>query len=85
MNIRKFSIAEMYSNSKGKTSASLVAGHVLIATACFMGIKGAYTMHLETMLQGLGYATLGSGLLGIRRFTKDKDIPETADNNQQPK
>lgn len=81
MNISKFSIAEMYSNSKGKTSASLMAGHLLIVTSCFMGIKGSFTLHSETMLQGIAYATLGAGLLGIRRFTNDKDISETAKQN----
>lgn len=79
MNIHRFHIAEMYSNSKGKTSASLVAGHVLIATGCFMGIKGAFTQHGETMLQGLAFATLGAGLLGIRRFTNDKPIDGKAE------
>lgn len=79
MNVHKFNVPEMYSNSQGKTSASLVAGHVLILTGCVMGIKGAFTMHGETMLQGIAFATLGAALLGIRRFTADKQIPETAD------
>lgn len=82
MNIHSFSIAEMYSNSKGKTSASLVAGHILILTGCLMGVKGAFTQHGETMLQGLAFATLGAGLLGIRRWTADKEIPENADKAQ---
>jgi len=82
MDIHRFSIPEMYSNSKGKTSASLVAGHVLIITGCFMGIRGAFTSVEGTMLQGLAFATLGAGLLGIRRFTSDKDIPDTAEKNQ---
>ncbi len=79
MNIHRFSVPEMYSNSKGKTSASLVAGHVLILTACVMGIKGAFTQHGETMLQGIAFATLGAALLGIRRFTPDKEIPDNAE------
>lgn len=79
MNIHKFSVQEMYSNSKGKTSASLVAGHVLILAGCLMGIKGSFTMHGESMLQGLAFATLGATLLGIRRFTPDKEIPQTAE------
>lgn len=79
MNIHRFQFSEMYSNSKGKTSASLVAGHMLIITGCFMGIKGAFTQHGETMLQGLAFSTLGAGLLGIRRFTDDKPISETAE------
>ncbi len=83
MNISRFSIAEMYSNSKGKTSASLVAGHILIVTGCFMGVKGAFTLNGESMLQGLAYSTLGAGLLGIRRFTPDKPIDEKADQEQK--
>lgn len=83
MNISRFSIAEMYSNSKGKTSASLVAGHILIVTGCFMGVKGAFTLNGESMLQGLAYSTLGAGLLGIRRFTPDKAIDEKADQEQK--
>lgn len=82
MNIHRFRVAEMYSNSKGKTSASLVAGHVLIVTGCFMGIKGSFTLNGESMLQGLAYATLGAGLLGIRRFTPDKPIDEKAEQAQ---
>jgi len=79
MNIHRFSVAEMYSNSKGKTSASLVAGHILIVTGCFMGVKGAFTLNGESMLQGLAYSTLGAGLLGIRRFTPDKPIDDKAE------
>ena len=86
MNIHRFSIAEMYSNSQGKTSASLLAGHVLIATACFMGIRGAVLNHGETMSWGFTFATLGAALLGIRRFTSDKQIPHTAESekNKEP-
>jgi hypothetical protein len=79
MNVHKFSLAEMYNNSSGKTSASLVAAHVLVLTGCVMGVKGAFTMHGETMLQGIAFATLGAALLGIRRVTNDKSIPDTAD------
>jgi len=82
MNIHRFSVAEMYSNSKGKTSASLVAGHILIVTGCFMGVKGAFTLNGESMLQGLAYSTLGAGLLGIRRFTPDKPIDESVDKTK---
>lgn len=79
MNIHRFSVQEMYSNSKGKTSASLVAGHMLIVTGCFMGIKGAFTQHGESMINGMAFCTLGAGLLGIRRFTPDKPIEQTAE------
>lgn len=76
MNIHKFRIAEMYSNSQGKTSASLVAAHILVLTGCFMGIKGSFTLHTESLLQGVLFAGMGTGLLTVRRYTKDKEIPE---------
>jgi hypothetical protein len=79
MDIHKFSISEMYSNSQGKTSASLVAAHVMIATGCVMGIIGAIDKEGNTMLQGIAFGTLGATLLGIRRVTADKAIPDSAD------
>lgn len=74
LNISKFSISEAFSNSKGKTSISLICGFLLIVTGCFMGIKGSFTQHSESMFQGIAYATLGTALLGIRRLTNDKEI-----------
>lgn len=82
MDIHKFSFAEMYSNSKGKTSAALVASHILVITGCFMGIKGSFTLNSESMLQGIAFAAMGTGLLGIRRWTPDKPVDETADKAQ---
>lgn len=74
MDIHKFSIAEMYNNSKGKTSLALVSSTVLILTGCIIAIRGAFTEHSETLIHALGFATLGASLLGIRRFTKDKEL-----------
>lgn len=79
MNIHRFSVAEMYSNSKGKTSAALVASHVLIVTGCFMGIKGSFTLNSESMLQGIAFAGMGTGLLAVRRYTPDKEISNNAE------
>lgn len=76
MNVSRFSIAELYNNSQGKTSLSLVCAHTLVLTGCIIGIKGAFTSHGETLLQGIAYATLGATLLGIRRWTPDKKINE---------
>lgn len=73
MKIDEFKIAEMYSNSKGKTSLSLLCAHTLIVTGCLIGLYGAYTHQGEAMLQGVAYSTLGAGLLGLRRFTQDKE------------
>lgn len=82
MNIHKFSFAEMYSNSKGKTSSSLVAGHILVLTGCFMGIKGSLTLNSESMLQGIAFAGMGTGLLAVRRYTPDKEISSNAETEK---
>jgi hypothetical protein len=74
--VKYFSLIEMYNNSKGKTSISLVSSSILIMTGCFLGIKGSFGHHGETMIQGLAFATLGASLLGIRRFTQDKDVQD---------
>jgi hypothetical protein len=85
IDIHKFSIPEMYSNSKGKTSLSLVCAHMLVITGCIMGIRGAFYSYADSMLQGLAFAGLGAGLLGIRRWTPDKEISEKADPaNEKP-
>lgn len=83
MNIHNFSFPEMYSNSKGKTSLSLVCAHTLILTGCTMGIKGAFIANSECMLQGLAFSSLGCGLLGIRRFTPDKEVSPNAEANEK--
>ena len=79
MNIHKFNIPEMYCNSKGKTSLSLVCAHTLVLTGCIMGLRGAFAVHGDSMLQGLAFASLGAGLLGIRRWTSDKSVEPEAD------
>lgn len=79
MNIHKFNVPEMFSNTQGKTSMSMCCALILVLTGCFMGVKAVIDHHGEGMLQGLGFATLGSGLLGIRRFTKDKQVDPEAD------
>lgn len=79
MNIHTFNFQELFQNSKGKSSMSLVMAPLLIITGCTMGINGAFTLHGESMLQGLAFAGLGSTLLGLRRFTKDKEISPEAE------
>lgn len=78
MKINQFKIAELFNNSCGKTSLSLVCAAILVITGCAMGIKSAWNMSSEIALQALGFATLGSSLLGLRRFTKDKSVAEEA-------
>jgi hypothetical protein len=79
VNIREFRFAEMFSNSQGKTACSLVCAFMLIVTGCTMGVRGAFSAHADSMLQGLAFAGLGAGLLGVRRFTPDKVISQNAE------
>lgn len=79
MNIRAFKIGEMFSNSQGKTACALVCAFMLIVTGCTMGIRGAFSAHADSMFQGLAFAGLGTGLLGIRRWTSDKPISQNAE------
>ncbi len=83
MNIHKINVPEMFSNSKGKTSMSLFLALVLCLTGCTMGIRGSFTLHGESMLQGLAFAGLGAGLVGIRRFTPDKPVEPEADKPKE--
>lgn len=76
--VSQFKWAEVFNNSNGKTSLSLICALILILTGCAMGIKSAWIMSSEIALQGLGFATLGTTLLGIRRITKDKPIADDA-------
>jgi hypothetical protein len=79
LNIRKFHFGEMFSNSQGKTACALVCAFILIITGCIMGLRGAFSAHADSMFQGLAFAGLGSGLLGIRRWTPDKTISQNAE------
>ncbi len=81
MNIRQFHFAEMFSNSQGKTACSLVSAFLIVVTGCIMGIRGAFSAHPEAMLQGLAFVSVGAALLGVRRFTSDKQIPDKAEPN----
>lgn len=47
-----------------------------------MGLRGAFAVHGDSMLQGLAFAGLGAGLLGVRRFTNDKPVEPTADKDE---
>jgi hypothetical protein len=82
MDINKFRFAQLFSNSQGKTSISLVCVFMLVTTGCIMGLKGAFDKQGESMLQGIAFATLGTGLLTVRRFTPDKEIPGSADDKK---
>lgn len=64
----------MFNNSKGKTSLTLVCAFLVIVTGCGGFIYGAAKLDGNTMIQAIAMVTIGSGLLGIRRFTQDKEL-----------
>lgn len=78
MNISKFDIREMYNNSKGKTSLMLVCAHMVVFSGCYGFVVGVHTVDGNTMIQSIAMVTIGSTLLGVRRFTPDKEIKEEA-------
>lgn len=82
MDIHNFRVAQLFSNSQGKTSMSLFCVFLLVTTGCVMGLKGAFDKQGESMLQGIAFATLGTGLLAVRRYTDDKKIPESAEKKE---
>lgn len=74
VDIHKFSFSELTSNSCGKTSMSLCMAPIIILTGCAVGIISAVNSDSNTILHGVAYTTIGAGLLGIRRFSKDKEV-----------
>ena len=81
--IHKFSWVEMFNDSKGKTSPSLVLGFfggtisILVFLLCGISILTKYQdgVNVQSMaMQSVAMLTVCATLLGIRRFTKDKDI-----------
>jgi hypothetical protein len=74
MNIQQFKFSESFNDSRGKSSIGLVAAFIMIVVASLVFGYAGYIKYGEGMMYATGFATLGAGLLGIRRFTKDKDI-----------
>lgn len=81
--IHKFSVTELFNDSKGRTSPSKILGFfgglVSIITFMFCGIsiitKYQEGPNVQTMaIQSVAFFALSATLLGIRRFTKDKEI-----------
>lgn len=91
-NIQEFKWVELFTDSKGRTSPSKVVGFlgciasiIVFITASFDVIFVSTNEHSNGILttltvQSLALFTAGGTLLGIRRFTKDKEI--TNENNQ---
>jgi hypothetical protein len=72
--ISQFSFKEAFNNNSGKTEMSLICAFLMIVTACF-GFGWALVIKYEIAMNlSIAFATLGAGLLGIRRFTQEKGL-----------
>ena len=87
MNISKFSLAECFSNDNGKSSGSGFAG-VVICLVCSIGfIAGIadkmFISHTSDIMNScIGFATLGAGLLGVRKFMQNKPAPNDIETSK---
>jgi hypothetical protein len=89
MNYKNFKLIEALKNSKGKSSLGLLFGFLygtaalmlyFCAVVClFIGING----YAELFTQAAILTTASGTLIGVRRFTKDKElnIEESNGNN----
>lgn len=80
MNYRNFKLIEALNNSKGKSSLGLLFGFlygiaalVLYAFGLFCLIKGI-NGYSELFTQAAILTTASGTLIGVRRFTKDKEL-----------
>lgn len=81
MDFNKVSIKEMLNDSKGKSSLGLLLGFVwglflapILTIAGAIGVFLKLTFALELLSYGAMFAGLAGTLVGIRRFSKDKEI-----------
>lgn len=83
VDMQKFGWAEMFNDSKGRTSPGKVVGFTACVVSCLVFLlcgvtviskynEGPNVQSLAT--QAVVLFGLGGGLLGIRRFTKDKEL-----------
>lgn len=94
-NIHKFSWYEIFNDSKGRTSPGKIVGFfacvVSILVFAIASMEAVFTRHINEQtnailttitMQAVALFTVGSALLGIRRFTKDKEAisPEDSGN-----
>jgi hypothetical protein len=86
-NIHEFRIVELFTDSKGRTSPGKVAGFTAcIASTVVFSIASTYaifhanenTVGVITIVTGQCVALFiaGGTLLGIRRFTQDKEVQQ---------
>lgn len=93
--IHKFSWYEIFNDSKGRTSPGKIVGFfacvVSILVFAIASMEAVFTHSINDQtnailttitMQAVALFTVGSALLGIRRFTKDKEVisPEDSGN-----
>ena len=83
-----FSLSELFSNSSGKTSGSGVAGFLTVFTGLMCFIAGVVLIYLDCWIdcnadagttiltQSIALIGIGSALLGVRKVSKDKGLPD---------
>lgn len=90
--ITKFTFPELFNDSKGRTSPGKVVGFIACIVAILVfgiaSLEAVFTRNINDQtniilttitMQSVALYTAGATLLGIRRFTKDKDVPGSSD------
>lgn len=83
----KFSWFEIFNDSKGRTSPGKIVGFfacvVSVSVFAIASLEAVFTRKIDDQtnvilttisMQSVALFTVGSALLAIRRFTKDKDV-----------
>jgi hypothetical protein len=83
----KFSWFEIFNDSKGRTSPGKIVGFfacvVSVLVFAIASLEAVFTRKIDDQtnvilttisMQSVALFTVGSALLAIRRFTKDKDV-----------
>jgi len=90
-----FSFSELFSNSSGKTSGSGVAGFLTVMTGLLTFIAGVVliylscwhgcdsTMSTSILTQSIALIGIGSALLGVRKISKDKGLPDIPEEKNE--
>jgi len=74
LDFTKFSFKEMFNDNNGKSSGGIFCGVVMVLCSCLCLLYSVVVKYSEGINASIAFAALGAGLLGIRRFTKDKEI-----------
>ena len=86
LNLKTFSFVEALNNSKGKSSLGLLLGLLYGLAALILYCIGTYCIfhgilgYVDIYTQAAILTGASSTLIGVRRFTKDKEL-NTEENN----